>query len=994
MDALSLVSEYLKDLKECMDDGDSKIAKEAKLFDALEHKKIHGVKFKADVVVLDYVNEEEPSIVFGRDFLVTTKSQVDFGLGEIRINLTKFKKEEIPPTSTVPPQPIYHPLTPKQKEKKKEVLDIKYKELEESKPIIEVLENYAIYKKKLDEIIAYKDLGLGDLRPYQTNLTMADNTQVKAMGEVKNVRIQLGYQAYMVDLLILDILVDPELPLLLGRPFLRTCGAVIDMGRGNLYIDDVVICHTYFPKPQTQSYVKDFEMEGEDDWLGSFEVGRDEDGNVKYGLVAPSFIDIEDDIEMALAMEAYFNPFKNIRAMKYMGHTRKLMAMEIGMLVMLGLFIKDEVEHRLFEIYFGKLKVDDKQFDHKDYWTRVGKLVGRDAKTRFMDDEHFRGVAWIELTWIIAEHLYKHALGTKENSIIYVGHYVTRFASFLGYCVDDEIKKCSELIDCKYWTSRMLADKLDEENTCLKKEAGIPTQAIKGSSGQKQEHEGNFAYPTYEPPNVSPYPYPYIPYPYPHTHYPNPCNQSNQGGSYGLDDEDYFTSAMPYFGGSSWGYAVGGSSKDAGINDDDMDERHCRPAESSTGLPPDASLCRPAEPRWFLSQKESGVGKGVREKQVSLSDKSVEGNKYVNVVNEDTLVVVASAVKEGVTPPVVDMMMEKEEISPLEDTTVLESCPTLTRPVKTMAGNASGKSTYANINGKPSGKKVNVLTLFIHRGNGIYVVVLVDSIRAISERFANITYGFFLEKKVAYPVVANYVRNTWGKYGLLRSMFSSSTRLFSFQFSFIDGLDAMLENGPCFIRNNLLILKKWHPNENLLKEDGRSSYARVMIELRAVVELENNIVIAMLKITREGHYTCNVHVEYEWKPSRCSSCKVFGHIHKECPKNTGAGEKKTVKKPSQTSQGVPVGFKPQKEYRSVTKNPNASSSGNKKKGKLRILDNEENPLVPTGIVESDNEVKVVFDETANLRISTSDKDESDKGYGTNSLLEQWRDHHL
>ncbi|GJU37466.1 putative ribonuclease H-like domain-containing protein [Tanacetum coccineum] len=102
------------------------------------------------------------------------------------------------------------------------------------------------------------------------------------------------------------------------------------------------------------------------------------------------------------------------------------------------------------------------------------------------------------------------------------------------------------------------------------------------------------------------------------------------------------------------------------------------------------------------------------------------------------------------------------------------------------------------------------------------------------------------------------------------------------------------------------------------------------------VELKDNIVVAMPKIIKEGHYTCNVRVEYEWKPPRCSSCKVFGHIHKECPKNTCAGEKKTVKKPSQTSRGVPVGpkmaFKPQKEYPPVTKKPNASSSGNKKKG--------------------------------------------------------------
>nr|GEV28855.1 hypothetical protein [Tanacetum cinerariifolium] len=60
-------------------------------------------------------------------------------------------------------------------------------------------------------------------------------------------------------------------------------------------------------------------------------------------------------------------------------------------------------------------------------------------------------------------------------------------------------------------------------------------------------------------------------------------------------------------------------------------------------------------------------------------------------------------------------------------------------------------------------------------------------------------------------------------------------------------------------------------------------------------------------------------------------------------------------------------------------------------GKRKLLDNDGNPLVSTGIVESDSEVKLVFDETANLRISTSGKDGSDRGYGTNSLLEQWRD---
>nr|GEV04842.1 hypothetical protein [Tanacetum cinerariifolium] len=98
--------------------------------------------------------------------------------------------------------------------------------------------------------------------------------------------------------------------LLLGRPFLRTCGAIIDMGFGTMIIDDGFIWHTYFPKPRAKEYLENFEAD--EDWLGCFEVGHDEDGNQKYGHMTPSFLDIKDEMERALAMEAYFTSFKNI----------------------------------------------------------------------------------------------------------------------------------------------------------------------------------------------------------------------------------------------------------------------------------------------------------------------------------------------------------------------------------------------------------------------------------------------------------------------------------------------------------------------------------------------------------------------------------------------------------------------------------------------------------------------------------------------------------
>nr|GFB09395.1 hypothetical protein [Tanacetum cinerariifolium] len=109
------------------------------------------------------------------------------------------------------------------------------------------------------------------------------------------------------------------------------------------------------------------------------------------------------------------------------------------------------------------------------------------------------------------------------------------------------------------------------------------------------------------------------------------------------------------------------------------------------------------------------MGRGVKEKDLNRNMKSTSSGIGMStdsddIMSDDTSVGVSSAVQE-----------------------VPKYFPPLSTPV-TMADNASGKTSYAIITGKPSGKKVNVRTLFTPGGNGIDVVVLVDSIRTISER--------------------------------------------------------------------------------------------------------------------------------------------------------------------------------------------------------------------------------------------------------------------
>ncbi|GKD78219.1 hypothetical protein Tco_1340840 [Tanacetum coccineum] len=87
--------------------------------------------------------------------------------------------------------------------------------------------------------------------------------------------------------------------------------------------------------------------------------------------------------------------------------------------------------------------------------------------------------------------------------------------------------------------------------------------------------------------------------------------------------------------------------------------------------------------------------------------------------------------KEVVSPSMIDDTVEKEKLSPV--VTTIESYPPLPTQVTTSAGNAPGKSSYANVTGKPSGKKLNFRTLFTRGGNGIDVAISMESIRIISK---------------------------------------------------------------------------------------------------------------------------------------------------------------------------------------------------------------------------------------------------------------------
>ena len=54
------------------------------------------------------------------------------------------------------------------------------------------------------------------------------------MGRINDVLIVANRNYVPVDFIVLDIECNPSCPIILGRPFLRTIGAIIDMKEGNI----------------------------------------------------------------------------------------------------------------------------------------------------------------------------------------------------------------------------------------------------------------------------------------------------------------------------------------------------------------------------------------------------------------------------------------------------------------------------------------------------------------------------------------------------------------------------------------------------------------------------------------------------------------------------------------------------------------------------------------------------------------------------------------
>jgi len=80
----------------------------------------------------------------------------------------------------------------------------------------------------------FKRIGIGELKPTEMTLKLADRTTVHPIGFVEDISVNIEGIYIPTDFMVVDIDEDHQVHILLGIPFLSTAGTIIDVKNGRI----------------------------------------------------------------------------------------------------------------------------------------------------------------------------------------------------------------------------------------------------------------------------------------------------------------------------------------------------------------------------------------------------------------------------------------------------------------------------------------------------------------------------------------------------------------------------------------------------------------------------------------------------------------------------------------------------------------------------------------------------------------------------------------
>ncbi|GJS57285.1 hypothetical protein Tco_0652069 [Tanacetum coccineum] len=136
---------------------------------------------------------------------------------------------------------------------------------------------------------------------------MLNHSKAEPIGLLKDVLCQVGVITIIEKVLFLDMPIDRDTPILVGRGFLYTCDSILNM------IDRITstfdgICHQTFRAAQTSLYTAESDSDDEEE----YEIQRNKFGLPIYRPKPARYLNCSDSLDRSLALPEVLNPFKKI----------------------------------------------------------------------------------------------------------------------------------------------------------------------------------------------------------------------------------------------------------------------------------------------------------------------------------------------------------------------------------------------------------------------------------------------------------------------------------------------------------------------------------------------------------------------------------------------------------------------------------------------------------------------------------------------------------
>nr|GEU52498.1 hypothetical protein [Tanacetum cinerariifolium] len=145
----------------------------------------------------------------------------------------------------------------------------------------------------------YKTLRREDMKKVNRGITIINHTQAEAMGILTNVLCQVGVTTLIAKFLILDILIDRDSPIVVGRGFLRTIGGIVNTPE-RLFSTFDGFCHQTFHAARSD-IMRNAESDSDDE--KDYQKKRNKFGAPIYGPKPAPYLNCNDPARRSLAIE-------------------------------------------------------------------------------------------------------------------------------------------------------------------------------------------------------------------------------------------------------------------------------------------------------------------------------------------------------------------------------------------------------------------------------------------------------------------------------------------------------------------------------------------------------------------------------------------------------------------------------------------------------------------------------------------------------------------